>query len=185
MKRIDLNALLSFLVILRFGAIRNLLSDLSLSEFPVVRRVKSILKSLLLEAKKRHLKHSSCPNSSTESQYRVKRFVPVISKSNSSPQRTLQSFGVLVYQCKLRDYILDSGSSVTCNRRILFTSKEKIPSPMLKGFLKSAEVLIFFPRKILHCFWRSNHDLIYHRRRILWLTPDVKPFQRLEYSLRR
>ena len=44
-----------FLVILRFSAIRNLLSDLSLSEFPVVRRVKSIysiLKSLLLEAKK-------------------------------------------------------------------------------------------------------------------------------------
>ena len=44
-----------FLVILRFSAIRNLLSDLSLSEFPLARRVKatySILKSLLLEAKK-------------------------------------------------------------------------------------------------------------------------------------
>ena len=45
-----------FLVILRFSAIRNLLSDLSLSEFPLVKRVKlkatySILKSLLLEAK--------------------------------------------------------------------------------------------------------------------------------------
>ena len=56
MKRTDLNALLSFLVILRFSAIRNLLSDLSLSEFPLVKRVKleatySILKSLLLEAK--------------------------------------------------------------------------------------------------------------------------------------
>ena len=59
-----------FLVILRFSAIRNLLSDLSLSELPLVRRVKapySILKSLLLEAKKRHLKLASCPNSSTES----------------------------------------------------------------------------------------------------------------------
>ena len=45
-----------FLVILRFSAIRNLLSDLSLSEFPLERRVKatySILKSLLLEAKKK------------------------------------------------------------------------------------------------------------------------------------
>ena len=29
-----------FLVILRFSAIRNLLSDLSLSEFPLVRKVK-------------------------------------------------------------------------------------------------------------------------------------------------
>ena len=70
MKRTDLNALLSFLVILRFSAIRNLLSDLSLSKFPLVRRVKatySILKSLLLQAKKRHLKHASCPNSSIES----------------------------------------------------------------------------------------------------------------------
>ena len=43
-----------FLVILRFSAIRNLLSDLSFSELPLVRRVKatySILRSLLLEAK--------------------------------------------------------------------------------------------------------------------------------------
>ena len=60
-----------FLVILRFSAIQNLLSDLSLSEFPLIRRVKatySILKSLLLEAKKKkHLEHASCPNSSTES----------------------------------------------------------------------------------------------------------------------
>ena len=30
-----------FLVILRFSAIRNLLTDLSLSEFPLVRRVKA------------------------------------------------------------------------------------------------------------------------------------------------
>ena len=59
-----------FLVILRFSAIRNLLSDLSLSESPLVIRLKAtylILKSLLLEAKKRHLKFASCPNSSTES----------------------------------------------------------------------------------------------------------------------
>ena len=43
-----------FIVILRFSAIRNLLSDLTLSEFPLLRRVKatySILKSLLLEKK--------------------------------------------------------------------------------------------------------------------------------------
>ena len=47
---------------------------------------------------------------------------------------------------------------------------------MLKGFLTSAEVLIFFPRKFHHSFWRSNHDRIYHRQRIPWLTPDVIPF---------
>ena len=59
-----------FIVILRFSAIRNLLSNLTLSECPLIRRVKatySILKSLLLEAGKRHLKHASCPNSSIES----------------------------------------------------------------------------------------------------------------------
>ena len=64
MKRTDLNALLSFLVILRFSAIQNLLSDLSLSEFPLVRRVKatySILKSLLLEAEKKKLKVCQLP----------------------------------------------------------------------------------------------------------------------------
>ena len=44
---------------------------------------------------------------------------------------------------------------------------------MLKGFLTSAEVLIFFPRKFHHSFWRSNHDRIYHRQRISWLTPDL------------
>ena len=31
---------------------------------------------------------------------------------------------------------------------------------MLKGFLRSTEVLIFFPEKFDHCFWRSKHDLI-------------------------
>ena len=44
------------IVILLFSAIRSLLSDLSLSEFPLVREVKatqSILKWLLLEAKKK------------------------------------------------------------------------------------------------------------------------------------
>ena len=51
--------MLSFLVILLFSAIQNLLSDLSLSDFPLVRIVKatySILKSLLLEAKKKKKK---------------------------------------------------------------------------------------------------------------------------------
>ena len=47
---------------------------------------------------------------------------------------------------------------------------------MLKGFLTSAEVLIFFPRKFNHCFWRSKHNLIYHRQRIQWLAPDRIPF---------
>ena len=53
-----------FIVILRFSAIRNLLSDLSLSEFPLVRRVKatySILESILLEAKKKALKACQLP----------------------------------------------------------------------------------------------------------------------------
>ena len=53
-----------FLVILRFSATRNLLSDLSLSEFPLERRVKatySILKSLLLEAKKKTPKACQLP----------------------------------------------------------------------------------------------------------------------------
>ena len=62
-----------FIVILRFSEIRNLLSNLTRSEFPLL-RVKatySIVKSLLLEAKKRHWKHVSCPNSSTESYCRV------------------------------------------------------------------------------------------------------------------
>ena len=56
--------MLSFLVILRFSAIQNLLSDLSLSEFALVRRVKatySILKSLLLEAKKKILRACQLP----------------------------------------------------------------------------------------------------------------------------
>ena len=63
-KRTDLNALLSFLVILRFSAIRNLLSDLSLSKLPLVRRVKatySILKSLLLEPKTKTLEACQVP----------------------------------------------------------------------------------------------------------------------------
>ncbi len=53
-----------FLVIVHFSAISNLLSHLSLSEFPLVRRVKatySILKSLLLEAKKNTLKTCQLP----------------------------------------------------------------------------------------------------------------------------
>ena len=40
--------------------------------------------------------------------------------------------------------------------------------------LTSAEVL-FFPRKLHHCFWGSKHDFIYRRQRIPWLTPDVIP----------
>ena len=51
-----------FIVMLRFSTIRNLLSDLSLSEFPLVRNVKatySILKSLLLETKKKTFKASA------------------------------------------------------------------------------------------------------------------------------
>ena len=47
---------------------------------------------------------------------------------------------------------------------------------MLKGFLTSTEVLIFFPTKFNHCFWRSNHNLIYHRQCIQWLAPDKIPF---------
>ena len=53
-----------FIVILRFCAIRNLLSDLTLSEFPLLRRVKatySIGKSLLLEAEKKTLKACQLP----------------------------------------------------------------------------------------------------------------------------
>ena len=55
----------------RFSAIRNLYAIYRFLSFPLV-RVKaaySVLKSLLLmlEAKKRHLKHASRPNSSTES----------------------------------------------------------------------------------------------------------------------
>ena len=60
-----------FLVILRFSVIQNLLSGLSLSEFPLVKRVKatySILKSLLLEAKKKKTPRvCQLPNSSTQS----------------------------------------------------------------------------------------------------------------------
>ena len=76
-------------------------------------------------------------------------------------------------------FFAQSGYSMTWNRRLFFTSKEKLPWPflhMLKGFLTSAEVLVFFPRKFHHCFWWSNHHLIYHRQRIPWLTPDVIPF---------
>ena len=68
----------------------------------------------------------------------------LISKSNSSPQRTLQALEFYYTDGstdqKLRDRSLlfvsstscvitffDSGSSVTCNWRILFKSKEKIP----------------------------------------------------------
>ena len=56
MKRTDFNALLSFFSHLAFQRDPKPFSDLSLSEFPLVKRVKlkatySILKSLLLEAK--------------------------------------------------------------------------------------------------------------------------------------
>ena len=51
------------------------------------------------------------------------------------------------------------------------TFQTNINLRMLKGFLTSAQILtVFFPRKFHHCFWRSKHDLIYHRQRIPWLT---------------
>ena len=62
------------------STIRNLLSDLSLSEFPLVRRVKatySILKSLLLEVKKKTLKACQLPHFLNRIIARVKRSVPV------------------------------------------------------------------------------------------------------------
>ena len=85
-----------FLVIrgLGFNAIQNLLCDLLLSEFPPVIRVKatySILKSLLLEAKK---DPCSIPAASIPPQnHSIGLSAPfqLISKSNSSPQRTLQA----------------------------------------------------------------------------------------------
>ena len=86
-----------YLVILRFSAIRNLLSDLSLSEFALVRRVKAtysiLVKSVLPEAKKKkHLKHASCPNSSTE----LSAPFQLISKPNSSWQSTLQALEYII-----------------------------------------------------------------------------------------
>ena len=38
----------------------------------------------------------------------------------------------------------------------------------VKEFLTSVKVLTIFPRKFHHCFWRSKHDVIYHRQRIAW-----------------
>ena len=84
--------LLSFLVILRFSAIQNLLSDLSLSEFPLVRRVKakySILKSLLLEAKKDTKSTPAAPIPPQNHSTGLSAPFQLIFKSNSSPQRTL------------------------------------------------------------------------------------------------
>ena len=77
-----------FIVILRFSAIRNLLSDLTLSEFPLLRTVEAtywILKSLLLEAAPIPPQNHSAGLSAT---------FQLNSESNSSPQLTLQSSGV-------------------------------------------------------------------------------------------
>ena len=64
------------------------------------------------------------------------------------------------------------GSSVTCNRIILFTSKEKktliFQTNIDLRFLTSAKVLTIFPGKFHHCFWQSKHDVIYHRQHIAW-----------------
>ena len=90
-----------FLVILRFSAIRNLLSDLSLSEFPLVRGVKatySILKSLLLEAKKKKtLKACQLPQFLHRIIVQVKRSVPVNFQVKFISTVHAASSGVLVY----------------------------------------------------------------------------------------
>ena len=100
MKRTDLNALLSFFVILRFSAIQNLLSDLSLSEFPFRKKSKSYILDFEVapaRSKKKYLEHASCPNSSTESWYRVKRSVPVNVQVKFISTAHAVSSGVLVY----------------------------------------------------------------------------------------
>ena len=118
----------------------------------VVRRVKatySILKSLLLEAKKKTLEACQPP-----------QFLH-IDRSTDRKLRDRSLLFVTSTSCVITFF--DSKSSMTCNRRIPFTSKEKIPWPMLnvlKGILTSAEVLIFFPRKFHQCFWWSNHLFI-------------------------
>ena len=95
----DLNALLSFLKLSRVSARSKIFSDLTLSEFPLLRRVKatySILKSLLLEAEKRHLKHPAAPIPPQNHSTGLSAPFQLNSKSNSSPQLKLQSSGDLV-----------------------------------------------------------------------------------------
>ena len=115
------------------------------------------------------------------------------SKPNSSPQRMLQSSGFSVCWPKrdisYRRLLLHNdrmslrkrdSHSVICNPRGLFTYKEKIPWPFKRIFTHVKRVfnqrqgLKFFPREFHHCFWRSKHDLIYHRRLFLahWIFPS-------------
>ena len=90
------------IVILLFSAIRSLLSDLSLFEYPLARKSKKLHTCFWSDSCskriKRHWKHASHPNSSTEL-YGTGFSAPFQSNSkpNSSPQRTLQSSGFLVY----------------------------------------------------------------------------------------
>ena len=92
---------------------------------------------------------------------------------------------------------------MVCNRRFLFTSKEKIPGKGLFIDLSNEHKFTYVPRRVCsrkgvfderwgfnffsrenswdqrvndHRFWRSKHDLIYYRQRIPWLMPDVIPF---------
>ena len=100
-----------FLVILRFSAIRNLLSDLSLFEFRLVRRLKatySVLKSLLLEAKKKDtLSMPAAPIPPQNHSTGLSAPFQLISKSNSSPQRCkLCSFSILTDQ-QIRSCVID------------------------------------------------------------------------------
>ena len=178
-----------FLVILHLSAIRNLLSDLSLSEFPLVRRVKatySILKSLLLEAKKRHLKHASSPNSSTESWYRVQCSVPVNFEVKFISTAHAASFGVLVYWRVNRSKVAWLHSLIVGLAWLVIREfclrQGKNTLTYVKRVLTSAEVLIFFQRKFHHCSWRSNHNLIYHRQSILWLRGLIKSVGRPKWK---
>ena len=82
------------IVILLFSAMQSLLSDLSLFEFPLVRRVKSYLLDSEVtpaQSKKKTLKACQPPEYPPQNPYQLN------SKPNSSPQHMLQSSGFLVY----------------------------------------------------------------------------------------
>ena len=49
---------------------------------------------------------------------------------------------------------------------LVLRRKDEYIFGFLQRVLTSAEVLIFFPRKLNPCFWRGKHDLIYYRKGI-------------------
>ena len=80
-----------------------------------------------------------------------------------SSQQLVLSY--ILYPCKLRDLQSETFVYLALRRIGLIDLSDEYIFGYVQKVLTSAEVL-FFPRKLNHCFWRVKHDFIYHRKGI-------------------